>query len=339
MNIQSKILFLLVLCSSFLGMKSFSAETLNVYTSRKSELVQPLLKQFTKKTGIEVNLLTGKDVQLLQRIKSEGKDSPADIIIVASVSHLATAHEMDILQKIPESALTEVSAHLRDPKNFWTGFSMRSRVIFYSKEKVRPDEIKTYADLKDPKWKKRICTRSSQHPYNQSLLASFIVHEGEKAALDWAQKVKNNLARDPQGGDTDQLRAVALGECDVAIANDYYYSRMLATEGKDKDLMQKVGILFPNQDSHGAHINISGAAIAKYSKNKAAAIQLIEFALSIEGQEVFTFGNYEFPVVKNAVLGKEIQQYGAYKKDNVSLNLLGDQNKKASQIFDKVQWK
>lgn len=317
------------------------AEEVNIYSYRKEVLIRPLLDSFTKKTGIEVNLVNGKADVLLERLKSEGMNSPADILITADVGRLVRAQNAGVLQAVKSDTLEKtVPAQYRDPNGNWYGLSLRSRVIFAAKDRVKPGEINTYEDLADPKWKNRICIRSSGNIYNQSLLGSLIVNNGEEKATTWAKAVKDNMARKPQGGDRDQIKAVAAGECDVAVGNSYYFGKMQAgKDEKQKAAAAKVSLIWPNQNDRGAHVNISGAGVTKSAKNKENAIKLIEFLASDEAQAIYAKDVFEYPLRDGIKLSPTVEAWGKFKADTIDLAKFAAEQGKAVKIFDKVGWR
>ena len=324
-----------------LSLASASAGEVNVYSARKGYLLEPLIQAFEKDTGIKVNIISGKAKALQKRIQQEGNNSKADVLLTVDAGNLIRAKEADLLKKINSSKLNNlIPSYLRDREGFWYGLSIRSRVIMYNPLKVNIKELSTYEDLANEKWKGRICIRSSNNIYNQSLLASLIAHNGENAAENWAKKVVNNFSREPKGNDRSQMTAVVLNECDITLANTYYLGKWIAS---DKDLERqysdKIAVFFPNQKSRGAHINISGAAVIKTSKNTSGAIKFIEFLASDKAQKLYSQTNHEYPIRDDIQISKIVKSWGyPFKKDRLSLNKLGIFNKKAVMIFDKVGW-
>lgn len=317
------------------------AAEVNVYSARKEHLIKPLLDAFTEQTGITVNLLTAKEDQLLERLKSEGANSPADVFITTDVARLHAATKEGLLQSAGSEALkANIPAKYRDPEGRWYGLSMRARVIFYAKDRVDPKSLSTYEDLADPKWKGRICIRSSGNVYNQSLLASLIAAHGAAKAEEWAKGMVANLARKPQGGDRDQIKAVAAGECDIAVANTYYYGGMLSgSKADEKAAAEKVGIFFPNQDGRGTHVNVSGAGVTKSAKNIDEATKLLEFLSSGEAQRIYAEANNEYPVKPGVPASALVASWGEFKSDDLNVAALGDNNAEAVMIFDRVGWR
>ena len=274
-------------------------QVLNLYSSRHYQTDEALYAGFTKATGIKINRIEGGEDALLERIRNEGARSPADVLITVDAGRLWRAEQMGLFQPV-KSALLEsrIPANLREPSGLWYGFSTRARVIAYNKAKVKPGEIRNYEDLADAKWKGRVCMRSSTNIYNLSLLGAMIDHLGEAKAEAWAKGVRANLAQEPKGGDTDQLKNVAAGQCDVTISNQYYYARLLRSEKPDeREVGEKIGIVFPNQASWGTHVNISGAGVLKNAPNREAAIKFLEYLASDEAQRYFADGNNEWPAV------------------------------------------
>lgn len=317
-------------------------QEVNVYSYRKEALIKPVLDKFTESTGIKVNLISSKADALLQRIISEGENTPADVLISSDAGRLHRAKEAGVLQPFESMILTtNVPEHLRDPESYWVALSKRARVIFYNKGRVNPDDLSSYADLADPKWKGKICIRSSNNIYNQSLLASIIAHAGEEQAEKWAKGVVANFARDPKGNDRDQMKGAAIGVCDIAIANTYYFGRWLSSEkAEDKANAEKIAVFYPNQSDRGTHVNVSGAGITKYSKNKANALKLIEFLASEEAQQFYASVNHEYPVLNSVAPSDLVKSWGyPFKADNLNLEKLGKNNTQAVKIFDKAGWK
>lgn len=331
----------LTLLASSLSIEAFSAEV-NVYSARKENLIKPLLDQFSAETGIKTNLITAKADKLLTRMINEGRNTPADVLITTDAGRLFRAKDADLLQPINSKVVKSIlPARLRDDDDMWAGLSQRARVIFYVKDRVNEDELSTYEGLADSKWKNRICIRGSGNIYNQSLVASMISAEGKGATLDWAKGLVDNLARKPSGGDRDQIKAAAAGQCDLAVANTYYYAQMLKNKKDPAQVKaaEKMGLFWPNQDGRGAHVNVSGAAISKYSKNRDNAVKLIEFLLSDDSQQWYADVNYEYPVVKDVAVNALLKSWGDFNSDTLNLSKLGDLNADAVKIMDKAGWK
>lgn len=319
----------------------YASEEVNVYSARKEQLIKPILDVFTEQTGIKVNLVTSKADALLKRLETEGRNTPADVLITTDAGRLHRAKEADVIQESTNSTiLNKVPMHLRDKENFWVGLTTRSRMIVYAKDRVKPSELSTYEALTDTKWKKRICIRSSNNIYNQSLVASMIANKGEQATADWANAFVKNFARKPKGGDRDQIKAVAAGQCDLALVNTYYLGQMI--NGKDTEQQEaaaKVAVFWPNQQDRGAHINVSGIAVTKAAKNKDNALKLIEFLLSTEAQNWYAEANNEYPVVNGSQWSETLKNWGLFHGDSLNLSRLGELNTKAVQIMDRAGWR
>lgn len=321
-------------------------EEIVVYSARKEELIKPIFDQFTKETGIQVKFLSDDSPKLIARLESEGSASPADLLITVDVTNLTIAKDKGLFQTVKSSVLEKnVPAVYRDKENQWFGLSKRVRAIFYNKEKVKPSELSTYEDLANAKWKGEILTRSSSHPYNQSLLANIVSVHGVKDAQKWADGFVANLARQPQGGDSDQIKAVAAGEAKLAIANSYYYGRMMASDlPEDKLVKEKVGIFFPNQKAAkgeltGAHVNISGGGILKTSKNLKNAQMLLEFLSDDHAQTLYAAANKEFPVKETVKAEPVLASWGPFKADTTVLSVWATSSKDATRVADKAGWK
>ena len=318
-----------------------SADEVNLYSSRQEHLIRPLLDAFTKATGTTVNVVSAGEDALIERAKTEGANSPADVLITVDAGRLIKADQAGLFQPIKSLVLdAAIPAPLRDPKGNWYGLSMRARVIFYSKERVKPEELSTYEALADPKWKGRICIRSSSNVYNQSMLSALIVEDGAQKAEAWAKGIAANMARPPAGGDRDQILAVAAGVCDIAIANTYYYAGLLSSsKEEEKQAAQKVALFWPNQPGRGAHVNISGAGVMKNAPHKEAAIKLLEFLVSDEAQKLYAEAVYEFPVKPGIAPSGVVAGFGKFKADTLSLAEIANHQAEAIRIFDRVGWR
>ncbi len=325
-----------------LGGTVAQAAEVNLYSARKEALIKPLLDKFTAKTGIKVNLVTAKADALLKRLESEGRNSPADLLLTVDAGRLHRARQAGVLQAVKSDRLaSDVPAAYRDPEGYWYGLSLRARTILYVKGKVDPKELVSYESLSDPKWKKRICIRSSNNIYNQSLVASLVAANGEQKTEEWAKGLVANMARAPKGGDRDQIKAAAAGQCDLAVVNTYYYAKMLHAK---KDPAQqaaanKMGIVWPNQSNRGAHVNVSGAAVTAAAKNRDNAIRLIEFLASAEAQAWYAQVNYEFPVRPGTPVSDTLSGWGEFKADTLNLSALGQNNATALRLMDRAGWK
>ena len=340
---QNKQKFILAL-TAFLTLQTLSSnanEEVNVYSARKEALIKPLLDIFNKETGIKVNLITGKADALLTRMRLEGKASPADVFITVDAGRLHRAKQAGILQAAQSKTLEQlIPANLRDTDNQWFGLSQRARPIFYAKDKVNPEQLSTYEDLANNKWQGKICMRSSNSVYNQSLVASMLNAIGEEKTQTWLNQFVANFKRKPVGGDTDQLKAVAAGECDITIANTYYFGRLInSTEKSDQAVAEKLGIFWPNQNDRGTHVNVSGAGVTANARNAQNAIKLIEFLASNDSQVWYSSINNEYPVVEGATISDTLSAWGTFKQDTVDLTVLGENNREAVKLMDKANWK
>ena len=315
---------------------------LNLYSSRHYQTDEALYTGFTKLTGIKVNRIEAGEDALIERIRNEGARSPADVLVTVDAGRLWRAEQLGLFQPV-KSALLEarIPASFREPNGLWYGFSLRARLIAYNKAKIRPDEIRNYEDLADAKWKGRVCMRSSSSIYNLSLMGALIEHLGEARAEAWAKSVKDNLAREPKGGDTDQLKSVAAGECDVTISNQYYYARLMRSLKTDERAVAgKLGTVFPNQSTWGTHVNISGAGVMKNAPHRDAAVRFLEYLASDEAQRYFADGNNEWPVVASVqVVNPVLSTFGAFKYDPVNVAVLGRNQPSAQKLYDRVAWK
>jgi iron(III) transport system substrate-binding protein len=321
------------------------ADEVNVYTSRHYDSDDALYEEFTEETGIKVNIISGKGSALLQRLKAEGKNSPADIFFTVDAGNLWKVQKEGLFQSIQsEKVLTEVPENLRGPNDEWTAIAKRARVIFYNPENISDELVENfnYEDLADQKWNKRIVIRSSNNMYNQSLVASLIENIGEEATEIWAKKLVSNFARKPQGNDRSQIIAIANGEADLAIANSYYIGIMLSGSAGQEQLeaAKKVKMIFPNQDNRGAHINISGAGILKNAPNKDNANSFIEFLISNRVQKYMIDKSYEYSVLNDVAPSSEIAGFGTeFKEDQTSVRSFGELNPDAVKLMDRSGWK
>ncbi len=314
-----------------------SADEVNVYSSRHYDTDERLYSDFTAETGIEVNRIEGQPEELIARLQAEGENSPADIFMTVDAGRIWLADKDGLLRPIQSPVLEErIPAHLRHPDGNWYGFSQRARLIYYAKDRV-PNPPQTYEALADPEWKGRICIRSSTNAYNLSLMSAMIANDGEEEARAWATGLLANLARPPEGGDTDQLKGLVSGACDIAIANSYYFARALAepveglSEGTDN-----IGWVFPNQETTGAHVNIAAAGVTLHAPHPDAAIAFLEYLSSDSAQEYFANQNYEFPAVPGVKVGDVAASLGTFKSDTLNLSLLGTNQAQAQQIFNEI---
>ncbi len=318
-----------------------SAAEVNIYSARKEDLIKPILDKFTQTSGIEVNLITGKADALLQRLISEGKNSPADIIITTDAGRLYRAKNANILQSIHSETLNaSIPEQYRDPDGYWFGLTLRTRPIVYAVNRVQPEQLSSYEALSNPEWNNKICVRSSDNIYNQSLVASLLTQIGKEETLNWTNAFVENFARPPQGGDRDQIKALAAGQCDITLVNNYYLGKMLTSKDQNEvAAAKKVKIFWPNQEDRGAHVNISGAGISSSSKNKAEAVKLLEFLVSEEAQQWYAEKNLEYPIKPGIQPSKTLQSWGEFKADALNLNKLGENNAQAVMIMDQAGWK
>jgi iron(III) transport system substrate-binding protein len=318
------------------------SKVLNLYSSRHYQTDEALYANFTKATGIRVNRIEAGEDALIERIRNEGERSPADVLVTVDAGRLWRAQQLGFFQPVKSAVLdARIPAAYREPGGLWYGFSLRARVIAYNKAKVKPAEVPTYESLADAKWKGRVCMRSSTNIYNLSLMGAMIDHLGEAKAEQWAQGVKSNLARDPKGGDTDQLKSVAAGECDVTISNQYYYARLLRSQKPDeREAGERVGIVFPNQASWGTHVNISGAGVMKNAPNREAAVRFLEYLASDDAQRYFAEGNNEWPAVAGVQPDNPVlKMLGSFKHDTLNVAVLGRNQPNSQKLYDRVAWK
>ena len=334
---------LVVMSLGLLGLQPglVQADEVNVYSARQEALILPLLEKFEAETGIGYNLITANADELLKRIESEGRSTPADVFITTDAGRLQRAKDAGVLRAVDNPRLNaRIPANLRDEENYWFGLSQRARVIFYAKDRVDPSELSTYEALVEPRWLDRICIRSSGNIYNQSLVASMIEAHGVEATENWARGLVANFARKPAGGDTDQLRAAAAGQCDIAIANTYYFGRLVASEkAADREVAAALGLFWPNQGDRGAHVNVSGAGVTLHAKHPEAAERLLEFLVNRESQAWYAEVNNEYPVVADAESSALLKSFGKFKSDSLNLSRLGENNRAALQLMDRAGWR
>jgi iron(III) transport system substrate-binding protein len=314
------------------------AEEVNIYSHRQPELIQPLLDAFTAKTGIDVNVAF-VDKGMVERLVAEGDRSPADLVLTVDIARLTEVVDAGVTQAVQSDVLTAaIPAEFRDAGNQWFGLTARSRVVYAAKDRVKPGEVTTYEDLADPKWKGRICTRSGTNDYNIALLGAVIAHDGMEAAKIWVEGLKSNLARKPDGGDRDQVKAIAAGECDIAIGNTYYIGQMLA-DPDQKAAAEAVNVVFPTfADGGGSHMNISGVAMTKAAPNHDAALKLMEFLVSDEAQKIYAETNYEFPVKAGVPVSALVASWGAFVPDTLPLAEVAAQRPAALKLMEEVDF-
>jgi len=314
-----------------------------MYSQRHYDVDQKQYDNFEKITGIKVNVIKANADELIQRMKNEGENSPADLFITVDVGKLWQASDMDLLQKYDDESLTEgITESLTDPNGFWVPVTYRSRILVYSNERVQESDLSTYEDLANEKWKGRLLVRSSSNSYNQALLSSLVANLGEETTLGWTEAVVSNFARDPKGNDRDQVKAIAAGQGDVAIVNSYYIGLLLSSENEEEvNAGKSISVFFPNQGEgqRGSHINVSGVALAKNAPNKSNALKLIEYLTSDEAQEIYVNNTYEYSVKPNIEPNDIVKEWGTFRKDPLDLNMLGIRRNDAIRIFDAGGWK
>jgi len=320
--------------------------TLNLYSARHYQTDEALYENFTKATGIKVNRVDADDAGILARLSSEGRASPADVILLVDASRLWRAEVDGLFQPVRSKILeTRIPVQLRGKDSGlgseWFGLSTRARVIVFNKAKVKREDVDTYEELAEPKNKGRLCTRSGSHPYNLSLFGAMQEHLGPRATETWLKGLVDNMARAPKGGDTDQILGVASGECGIALTNTYYLARLMRSEKpQDKAAIDKVGVVFPNQDSFGTHVNIAGAAVARNAKNRDGALRFLEYLVSDEAQLYFADGNNEWPVVASLkVANPALQTLGPFKSETIPVSVVGMNQVKIQQMLDRVGYK
>jgi len=321
MKLHIKSILYITLCC-LCAQLTYAQEELNVYSARKEALIKPLLDQFATTHNVKVNLVTGKADALIERLSNEGKHSPADVLITVDAGRLHRAKQAELLQPITDASILALApSQYRDPEN------------------VKAEDLSTYENLADSKWKNKICIRSSNNIYNQSLVASLIAHHGIETTQAWANKFIQNFARKPQGGDRDQVKAVAAGQCDIAIVNSYYLGNMMKGSEEEQATAAKVKLFWPNQNDRGTHVNISGIGITKNAKNTDLALKLIKFLYTDESQAWYADVNLEFPVIDGVASNSILENWGAFKADTLNLSQLGELNATAVQVMDKAKWR
>lgn len=319
---------------------AFADGEVNLYSSRHYDTDERLYTEFTDLTGITINRIEGNADELIARMQAEGANSPADILLTVDTSRLQRAKDAGVLQAIESAVLEErVPGYLQDADNQWFGFSQRARIIFFAKERVQNPPT-DYLSLADPAYKGMVCHRSSTNVYSQTLLAAMIENHGAEEAKAWAQGVVDNFARDPQGGDTDQLRGLVSGECDIAISNTYYFARALRVDvkGLESDAIANIGWIFPAQNDEGAHMNLSGGGVAAYAPNYDNAVAFLEYLASDQAQQYFSAGNDEYPAVPGVALSPSVAALGLFKPDDVDLSAVAQNLSTAQEIFNQVGW-
>lgn len=328
--------------ASFSALAQSSGEVLNLYSARHYSTDEALYNNFTKKTGIAIKRLELGDEPLLERLRNEGKRSPADVVLLVDAARIAKAESEGLFQPTGSKYLKEnIPDQFQGGNDMWYAFSSRSRVIVYNKASVNANLVQNYEDLAKPELKGKVCTRSGGHPYMLSLMSAMINHLGEAGATQWASGMVANMARPPKGGDTDQIKGVASGECGVALTNTYYFVRLLRSDKpEDKDIISKVGFVWPNQKSYGAHMNVSAGAIAANAPNKEAAVKFLEYLATPEAQQYFANGNNEWPTAKGVkVSNPAIESLGTFKADLTPARILAANTATSQKIMDKVGYK
>lgn len=335
---RSRAIACAVLVSASAGFASVaSAQEVNLYTTREPGLIQPLLDAFTKDTKIKVNSVFIKD-GLAQRVKAEGANSPADVLMTVDIGNLIDTVDQEVTQAVSSEALSSaIPAHLRDANGQWFALSQRARIAYVSKDRVKQTSI-TYEELADPKWKGKICIRSGQHPYNTAMVAAFLVRNGEAKTEEWLKGIKANLARKPAGGDREVARDILGGICDIGIGNSYYVGLMRSPKASEdqKKWGEAINVVLPTFQGGGTHVNISGAAVAKNAPNKANAVKLLEYLVSNDAQALYAQANYEYPVRSGAKIDPIIAALGSLKSDTTDLRAIAKARKQASALIDKV---
>lgn len=327
--------------ASYFSRSEAQGGEINLYSARHYDTDNALYTNFTRATGIRVNLVEAKAEELIARIKAEGANSPADLIVTVDAGNLYRAQQEGILRPTQSATLTgSIPPNLREPQGHWYGLTKRARVIVYNKAKIRPQELSTYEDLASPKWKGRLIVRSSSNIYNQSLMGSIIVANGGGGAETWARGLVANFARPPKGNDTAHIRDVAAGVGDLTLVNTYYLARLLKSKtAADREVAAKVGVFFPNQNNRGTHVNISGAGVVKTAPNPAGALKFIEYLASREAQDIFARGNNEYPAVSGTAIDSVVRGFGSFKEDRINAAEFARLNAEAVKIMDRAGWR
>ncbi len=317
------------------------AGEVNMYSARQEVLIKPLLDQFTARTGIRVNLVAGSADALMERLRSEGTHSPADILLTVDAGNLNRAKQAELFQPVRSELLDQaVPASYRDPEGHWFGLSVRARPILYARDRVDPGALSRYQDLADPRWKGRVCVRSSSNVYNQSMVAAMIAERGVAETESWARGLAANFARPPQGGDRDQIKALAAGQCDLALVNTYYLGGMIqSSQAEEREMAAKVAVLWPNQGGRGVHVNVSGAGVARHARNSANALLLLEFLAGEEAQRWYSEVNFEYPVRPGVPVSATLLAWGPFVADDQNLAALGEHNAEAVRLMDRAGWR
>ncbi|MDG1052071.1 MAG: extracellular solute-binding protein [Flavobacteriaceae bacterium] len=342
---MKNIFYLFIFCFFFLNCESNNKKPkeVNLYSQRHYSVDELQYKNFTKLTGIKVNVVKANADELIERLKNEGENSPADLFITVDAGKLQKAAEFELLQKVNNKIINNnVSNDLKDKNSFWVPITYRARIVVYSNDRVQKSELSTYEDLANTKWKNRILVRSSSNAYNQALMSSLVANLGSDMASNWSEGIVKNFARDPKGNDRDQVKAIAAGQGDLAIVNSYYIGLLLSSKNEEEiNAGKSVSVFFPNQgkNERGSHINVSGIGLTKNSPNKENAIRLMEYLTSIDAQNTYVNNSYEYPANSSVKPSKIVQDWGTFKIDTLDLNMLGKFRKEAIRIFDKTGWK
>lgn len=314
-----------------------AAEEVNIYSYRQAYLLEPLLEAFTEETGIQTNVVFARN-GLAERLEREGMNSPADVVMTVDISRLNDLVERGLTQNLQNDELEQnIPANLRHPDGKWFALTTRGRMIYASVDRVEEGEITTYEDLANPEWEGRICTRSGKHPYNIALFSSMIAHHGEQEAEQWLTGLKNNLARKPQGGDRDQIKAIAEGVCDISLGNSYYYGQMLEDDNQ-REAAEAVRVVFPNADGRGTHINISGIALTNSAPNRDNAIRLMEFLSQDKAQQIYAEANTEYPANPNVQPSGLVASWGELNPDSLPLQTIAENREAAVRMVDRVDY-
>ncbi|WP_373944241.1 Fe(3+) ABC transporter substrate-binding protein [Paracoccus marcusii] len=312
------------------------AQEVNVYSHRQPELIQPLIDAFTAETGIPVNVAF-VDKGMVERLQAEGDRSPADLVLTVDVARLGEVKDAGVLQPVEDPALEAIPAGLRDDENQWFALTTRARIVYASKERVADGEVTTYEDLADPKWEGRICTRSFTNDYNVALTAAYLAHHGEEETVAWLEGVKSNLAKRPEGGDRDQVKAIWASECDISLGNTYYMGAMLKDD-EQKEWAESVRIVFPTFEDGGTHVNVSGVAMTKSAPNRDAALQLMQFLAGEEAQRIYAETNNEFPVTEGVERSELVASWGDFTADDLTLTEISDLRPQALDLIERVNF-
>lgn len=340
---MKNIFYIIIVCSLFISCDSNKKKSseVNLYSQRHYSVDELQYENFTKLTGIKVNVIKANADELIERLKNEGENSPADLFITVDAGKLQKASELELLQKVSNSNINDnVSNDLKDKNGYWVPITYRARIVVYSNDRVNKSDLSTYEDLANEKWKGRVLVRSSSNAYNQALMSSIVANLGSDVASSWSEGIVKNFARDPKGSDRDQVKAIAAGQGDIAIVNSYYIGLLLSSQ-KEEELNagKSVSVFFPNQEDRGSHINVSGIGLTKNSPNKGNAIKLMEYLTSEEAQKTYVNNSYEYAANPKVKPSEIVQAWGTFKRDELDLNMLGKFRQEAIRIFDKTGWK